>query len=507
MKKIVLNIGGMSCSACSQGLEKHLKKKDGIINASVNLVLNQAFIEYDDNVTLDEINEFVKEVGFVSLGVYSSKKESNDISKESLVFFGIMSVILMYISMSCMFNLPFFSFVNMHKNPLNYAVLLCVLTIPYLLYARDIFKKGWQAIIHKNPNMDSLVSIGAVASFVYSVYSTVMIILGREEYVNFLYYESVCMVIYFIKFGRYLSSISKEKTKDAISELMNITPSSVLIKTSSSIIEVGIGEIKEGDILICKQGMKVACDGVITLGVTHVDESFISGESLPIKKNVGDIVCAGSLNIDGYIEYRVSNVGKDSTISKIVKLVMEATNSKAPIAKMVDIVSSIFVPSIILLAIITFLFYCFVIGDLNLAVGRFTSVLVVACPCALGLATPLAIVVGAGILAQRGILVKSSAILENAHKVDTIFFDKAGSITYGNIKIFKLNNYSNYSDDELLKVISSIEKKSVHPIALAFKDIDAGYEVSCFKEISGMGIYGKIDNREYYLGNSKMLKS
>lgn len=506
MKKIVLNIDGMSCSACSQGLEKYLKGKDGIINASVNLVLNQAIIEYDDILTVDDINKFVKEAGFISLGAYSSKKDSDNISKSSLVVFGVMAVILMYISMSCMIGLPFFSYLDMHKNPVNYAVLLFVLTIPYLVYARDIFKKGWQAIIHKIPNMDSLVSIGVIASFTYSVYLTVMIILGKVRYVNFLYYESVCMVIYFIKLGRYLSSISREKTKDAISELVNITPSSVLLKTSSSILEVGIGEVKEGDILICKQGMKIATDGVITLGVTHVNESFISGESLPIKKDVGDTVSAGSLNIDGYIEYKVSNVGKDSTISKIVKLVMEAINSKAPIAKMVDKVSGIFVPSIFLIAIMTFIFYYFVMGDLNLAVGRFTSVLVVACPCALGLATPLAIVVSAGVCAQRGVLVKSSVVLENAHKVDTIFFDKTGSITYGNIKIFRLNNYSNYSDDELLRIISSIEKKSIHPIALAFKDIDARYEVSCFKEFSGMGVYGKIDNKEYYLGNNKMLE-
>lgn len=507
MQKVILSIGGMSCSACSSGLEKYLNKQEGIINASVNLVLANALIEYDDSLTLDDLNRFIKEAGFSSLGIYneiSDDKHKNE--KIYLIVFGVLSVLVLYISMSHMVHLPVIPFLNMTDYPINYSLCLLILSTPFLFYDFDILKNGYKNLIHKTPNMDTLVSIGVLSSFLYSVFGTFMIFIGKVEYVENLYFESACLVLFFIKFGRFIDSKSKEKTKVAIKDLVQITPTKAILKRNDGELEVTLDEIKKGDILICKPGMKVAVDGIIINGGSHFDESFITGESIPIRKETGDKVVAGSLNIDGYIEYKAEKIGKDSTVSEIVRLVVEATNTKSPISKVADKVSGIFVPSIMLISVITLIVYLLLGFDINVALTHFVTVLVVACPCALGLATPLAIVISEGLCAKNGILVKKSEILENAHKIDTVIFDKTGTLTYGTLLVSRVYNYSDYNEKKLLKIVSSIENKSTHPIASAFKGNDL-LEVGEFENIQGLGLSGIMNKKKYYIGNNKILST
>lgn len=507
MQKVILNIKGMSCSACSNSLEKYLNKQNGIINATVNLVLSQASIEYNDNLSIEDLNKFISDAGFESLGIYDETKiNKTNKSNKIIIPITFLTILVLYISMSHMLSLPSIPYLDMMKNPINYTISLLILTIPYLIYGFDIIKNGYKNLIHAQPNMDTLVFIGVLSSLIYSIYNTILLLKGNTSLVDSLYYESCIVVIYFIKLGRQIETKNKEKTLDAIKELVTITPSYALLKVGNEVKEVTIDEIKENDILVCKPGMKLAVDGVITNGTTHIDESFITGESIPSKKEKGNKVIAGSLNIDGYIEYKAEKIGKNSTISEIVRLVVEATNTKSPISKLADKVSGIFVPLVMLIAIITLISYLLLGYNLNISLTRFVTVLVISCPCALGLATPLAVVVAMGITARNGILIKTSEVLEAINKVDTIVFDKTGTLTYGNLKISKLCNYSNYNNSKLLNIVSSIESKSNHPIASAFKTNDKLQKVTSFKNIDGIGLKGVINNKEYYVGNNKLIK-
>lgn len=466
-----------------------------------------ATIKYE-GIDIKDIERYIKEAGFESLGPYDLFKEKkNKNIKRNLIIYSVLVLILLYVSMSHMVGLPTIDFLNMENYANNYSICLLVLTIPFMIYGLDIFKGGYKNLIHKTPNMDTLVSIGVLSSFIYSLFSSIMIILDKDMFVHNLYYESAGVVIYFIKLGRYIDSKSKEKTKEAIKSLVQITPMKALVKTKDREKEVTIDEVKVGDILICKPGMKFAVDGIIVDGSTHADESFITGESKPNKKSINDKVVAGSLNIDGSVLYEAKAIGKNSTISEIVRLVVEASNTKAPIARFADRVSGYFVPSIILIAVITFISYLLLGKGINDSLVHFVNVLVVSCPCALGLATPLAIVVSEGVCAKNGILVKNSETLENSYKVNTIVFDKTGTLTYGNLKINKVNNYSDYKDSELNIIISSLESKSSHPIASAFKNEKLKLkEVTNYKNIDGIGLEGKIEDNKYYIGNARLFE-
>lgn len=513
MKKVILSISGMTCSGCSSGLEKYLNKQKGIINANVNLVMANASIEYDENVVnLKKIEQFVKEAGFKSLGVFNEKsiEEKSKSKKLTFIIFTILAIIMMYISMGHMINAPIPEFLNIQTNPINYTISLFILTIAFMIYGFDIIKSGFKNAVHKTPNMDTLVSIGVLSSFLYSIYSMYMIIKGNYQYVHNLYFESAAIVIFFIKLGRYIDKISKDKTKEAIQSLVKITPNNAVVKIDGTEKTVTIDEIKKGDIIICKPGEKIAVDGKIISGKAHLDESFITGESKPSNKTIGDTVIAGSINYDGYIEYTAEKIGKESTISEIVRLVVEATNTKAPIAKVADKVSGVFVPSVIVIAIITFIAYLILGEAIGSALTTFVTILVVACPCSLGLATPLAIIVSEGLCAKNGILVKKSEILENAQKVDTVVFDKTGTLTYGNLRISQVINYSNMEEKEILQLVGSLENKSSHPIAKAFVNyleenkINV-LEVENFQNVSGCGIVGTIAGSEIMAGNAKMI--
>lgn len=413
--------------------------------------------------------------------------------------------------MAHMVGLPSIPFLNMMHHPVNYAIALLVLTVIVIILGRDILKNGYKNLIHKTPNMDTLVMIGVLASFIYSIYGTIQILKGNTQYVENLYYESAAIVIFFIEIGRYIENKNKDKTKEALKQLMTITPNNATILKDGQEVKVTLDEIKKGDIVICKPGEKIAVDGEVVQGTTHINESFITGESVPVKREVGSKVIAGSINYEGTIQYRAEKIGKESTVSEIVKLVAQATSTKAPIAKIADKISGYFVPTVLVIAIIIFGIWLIISKDFSVAINIFVSILVVACPCSLGLATPLAIVIASGNASRKGILVKSSETLENVHKVKTICFDKTGTLTKGTLTVSRMYNYSNKDEKELLKDIASLENKSEHPIARAIvnkaqEDNISLIDVKDFKAIPGFGIEGKTsDEKHYLIGNKKLM--
>ena len=513
MKKVLLKIEGMTCSACSSGLEKYLNKQDGIIAASVNLIMNNASIEYDDTkLSLEQVEKFVDKAGFSSAGIDNLEKEEKKKSNEKYKLIGIsvISILILYISMSHMVGLPVIPFLDMMAHPINYAISLLILTIIVLLMGIDILKNGYKNLVHKTPNMDTLVTIGVMASFIYSIYGTVMILKGKTIYVESLYYESAAIVIFFIKIGKYVESKNRDKTKEALQQLMSITPNHAIIIRDGKEETVTLDEIQKGDIVICKPGEKIAVDGEVVEGTTHINESFITGESVPVKREKGSKVIAGSINYEGTIKYKAEKIGKESTVSEIVRLVVEATNTKAPIAKVADTISGYFVPTIIIIAIIAFAIWFMITKNIANAINIFVTILVVACPCSLGLATPLAIVIASGNASKKGILIKTSEALENAHKIKTICFDKTGTLTKGELTISKIYNYSNLKENEIIRIVASIENKSEHPIARAIVNEAKNQKIELedveeFKSIPGYGVSANINQNKYLIGNKKLM--
>ena len=514
MKKVLLKIDGMTCSACSSGLEKYLNKQDGIKQASVNLIMNNANIEYDDKkLTLEQIEKFVEKAGFSSLGIdnFEKKEKKKTNEKYKLISITIISILVLYTSMSHMVGLPVIPFLNMMTYPINYAISLFVLTTIVLILGKDIIKNGYKNLIHKTPNMDTLVMIGVLASYIYSIYETIQILKGYIMHVESLYYESAAIVIFFIEIGRFVENKNKDKTKEALQQLMSITPNNAVIMRDGQEVTVTLDEIKKGDIVICKPGEKIAVDGEVVEGTTHINEAFITGESIPIKREAGAKVIAGSINFEGTIKYKAEKIGKESTVSEIVRLVTQATSTKAPIAKIADTISGYFVPVVLVIAMIAFILWFIISKNVATAINIFVSILVVACPCSLGLATPLAIVIASGNASKKGILVKNSESLENAHKVKTICFDKTGTLTKGELNISKIYNYSNIEENEILKKVASIENKSEHPIARAIvkktqeEKIDLE-DIKEFKAIPGFGVEGiALNGDKYLIGNKKLM--
>ncbi len=544
MKKVLLKIDGMTCSACSSGLEKYLNKQDGILNASVNLVMNNASIEYDENkLDVGQIEKFVAKAGFESLGIDKLEKEEKKKSrgKYKLWIFTAIAILTLYIAMAHMIGLPEIPVFSMHTNPINYTVILALFSAFAMYLGRDILKNGYKNLIHKTANMDTLVMLGVLSSFLYSVYGTYMIIRGSHEYVERLYYESVVIILFFINIGRYVENRNKDKTKEAIQSLMLITPNKATVIKDGKEKQVTLDEISKGDIVVCKPGEKIAVDGEVIEGVTHINEAFITGESIPAKKEVGNKVIAGSINYEGWIKYKAEKIGRDSTVSEIVKMVVEATNTKAPIAKIADKISGYFVPAIIILAILAACVWLIIGRDIAFSINVLITVLVVACPCSLGLATPLAIVASSGLASKNGILIKNSESLENAHKAKIVVFDKTGTITQGKLSVSKIYNYLedenkakidteaerkqveeaeveqntengvlSVENAKIIKIVASIENKSEHPIARGVvnyakeKNIEPE-NVEEFKNIAGYGIKAKYNGNSYLVGNNKLM--
>lgn len=514
MKKITLKVGGMSCSACSNGLEKFLNKQEGIIEANVNLVMNNATIEYDENIlNIEKIGELIKKGGFESLGIEDFRRENkkrNQLYKRIEIYILlVLSLLMMYISMGHMINLPVPNIINMETNPKNYCLILLILSLPSLYFGRDLLVSGYKNLINLMPNMDTLVSIGILSSMLFSIYETISVLLNNP--LGNVYFESSVMIVFFIKIGRYIDNLSKTKTTEAIQDLMLLTPAYATVIKDGEIKNVTIDEINKGDIVVCKSGESIAVDGKITKGATTINESFITGESMPKSKGEGDDVIAGSINCDGCIEYEAVKIGKESTVSEIVRMVVEATNTKAPISRVADVVSKFFVLGVLIIALVGFVCYLIFTKNFSKAINVFVTVLVVACPCALGLATPIAMVVSNGKSAKNGILVKNNAVLEAFNKINTIVFDKTGTLTEGSLKIKEEHYLNGITKNEALQIIGSIENGSTHPIAKAISEVVSSnnitlLDVKNFTNVAGKGISGKINSDEILVGNLKLIE-
>ena len=503
MKNIILNVGGMTCSGCSAGLEKYLNKQDGIFSASVNLVLATVKIEYDENLLdVNKLNKFIGEAGFTSYGEEYNKNKRRP-ERLVLLIYTVLTILLMYISMGNMFKLTMPNIINMHFNPIIYSISLAIITFLYFIYGFDIIKSGIKNLVHRMPNMDSLIMIGVIVNYLYSLFNMILVFKGDMNGLHHLYFEASAMTILFVKIGRFIDKNNRIKATDAVKGLVSVTPKKAVKLVDGEEKTVTINEISKGDIIVCRPGEKIAVDGIVRKGRTNINEALITGESKPVHKEVGNEVIAGSINCNGYIEYEAVRIGRETNISNIVKMVVEATNSKTEIQKFVDKVSGIFVPAIFILAVLASILNFVIIRDISIAVNVFVTVLVVACPCALGIATPLAMVVSIGKLSRNGIFIKSSESLEILNGIKNIVFDKTGTLTNGKFSVVDKN-----ISDENMQILQSIEFNSKHPIAQSiceFSDFNK-IEVNNFREIEGYGLQADIGNITYYVGSSKLVK-
>lgn len=545
MLEEVYLIEGMSCAACSSAVERVTRKLEGVERSDVNLTTNKMIIYYDESkVDRELIMAKVKKAGFgISLfeldandndsknvnledgnstnanktahkskeNVYDKEEEALKNHKINLISAAVFTVILLYISMGPMLieGLPVPSIIDMHKYPSNYALTQLILTIPILWFGKKFYINGFKALYHLNPNMDSLVAIGSGASFLYSLVMTYLIPIDNH-YVHNLFYESAAVVITLIMFGKYLEGMSKVKTKGAIRKLMELSPDEAFLEDGT---KVATDSLKIGDVVLVKPGAKIPLDGVVVKGNSGVDEAMITGESIPVSKTEGDNVIGGSINVNGVLYVRITKIGEDTTLAKIIRFVEDAQGKKAPISKLADKVAGVFVPIVILIAIVAAIVW-FVLGkDIAFVLKVFTSVLVIACPCSLGLATPTAIMVGTGVGASNGILIRNGEILEIAHKIDTVVLDKTGTITEGKSSVREI--YTNgMPDEDLLKLAATVEGVSEHPLAKAVIEkameygesacnigdkvkacglTKFGYNVVDFSNYSGMGVVAKIE--------------
>lgn len=507
MRKITLGIDGMTCSACSNAIENYLLKQEGVKSASVNLILAFCTVVYDESkLSVKQIEKYISNIGYKSKGIYKLEDQNVLLKKKKagVIAFGFVALLLMVISMLGMGGyLP-----KALNNPVVYGSILLFLTLVLIGYGIDILYHGFKNLFKGKPTMDSLVALGVLFSFSYSMFALIKIYLGNGAYMHNLYFEACGIIIYFIKLGRYLDNFAKDKTKGAIKELVTITPSYALKKVGDGLEKVTIDKVRKDDILGLTAGEKVAVDGIVLSGTCHVDESFITGESMPVKKQVGDKVVAGSISFDGYIEYQAKDIGKDSTVSKIVDLVASASSSKMPIAKVSDKVSSFFIPIIMSIAFLCFILYMIITKNFEKSLITAVTILVVACPCSLGLGTPVAIMVGVGSLAKNGLLIKNSQAVEFMSHVDTIVFDKTGTLTMGKLQIDEIYSV-NLSKNELLSMVCALEERSNHPLASAFKNAqieNTKINIENFEELSGLGISAKVDGKTVLIGSKKLME-
>ena len=511
-------VTGMSCASCANAVEKALNKNNDI-NASVNFATEKLNIEYDEKkYNFDKIREIVESAGYglvedmiedKKMELYQEKIKS---LKNRLILAIIFVVPLLYISMGHMLGAVLPEFLNPKVNPLNFALAQFVLTLPIIYAGRDFFLHGFKNLVRKSPTMDSLIAIGATAAVLYGIYATFRIVTVDPEAHMDLYYETAGTIITLILFGKLLEAKTKGQTSSAIKKLIRLQPKKAKIIENGAEKEVLIENLKVGDIVIVKPGEKIAVDGRIVEGATSVDESMLTGESLPVSKKIGDKVVGGSINKNGSIRFEATEIGKNTVLSQIIKLVEEAQGSKAPISRMADIVSAYFVPIVIGIAIITGIAWFLSGSGLVTALSFFIAVLVIACPCALGLATPTSIMVGTGKGAENGILIKSGEALERAHKIKTVVFDKTGTITKGKPVLTDLIAYGKYNENELLKIAASVENDSEHPLAEAIvnKAKEKNIEIKPyekFRAMPGYGIRATFKGKEVQIGNRKLMEN
>ncbi|MER2001930.1 MAG: heavy metal translocating P-type ATPase [Carnobacterium inhibens] len=514
-------IEGMTCASCAQTIEKAVGKLAAVQMVNVNLATEKMSIEYDpDQLVLADVTKAVEEVGYTAHEEVETgdeidrtrEKKAQHIKDMWQRFWisALFTVPLLYISMGHMLGMPLPEFIDPMANAVTFALAQLVLTIPVIILGREFFKVGFKALVKGHPNMDSLVALGTSAAFLYSLISTVAIGMGNTHLAMDLYYESAAVILTLITLGKYFEALSKGKTSEAIKKLMGLAPKQARIMRNGQEVDVAIDEVQVNDLIIVKPGEKMPVDGIVVEGNTSVDEAMLTGESIPVEKTAGDAVIGASINQNGTIKYKATKVGKDTALSQIIKLVEDAQGSKAPIAKLADIISGYFVPIVIVLAVISGLAW-YIAGESGVfALTIAISVLVIACPCALGLATPTAIMVGTGKGAEHGVLIKSGGALEKTHKIQTIIFDKTGTITEGKPEVTDIVAVNGMSEEELLILAASAERGSEHPLGEAIvhgaekKDLSL-FKTQTFNALPGHGIEVTIEHQSLLLGNKKLM--
>ena len=516
-------LSGMTCAACAMTVEMAVKDLETVEDVSVNLATERLSLVPKEGFDSQQVLDAVAEAGYqaeekgkdrpfhVSEEAAMKAKELER-KKQELLILLLTALPLLYISMGSMVGLPLPSFLDHMAHPLVFVLSQLLLTLPAVWIGRGFYQRGFRNLIKKHPNMDSLIAVGTSAAFLYSLYSVGQVFLGYHAFVHQLYFESVAVIISLVLLGKYLESSAKGRTSQAIQSLLELVPSQATVIRYGEAVTIDTEDIRVGDIIRIKPGERMPVDGLVTEGQTFVDESMMTGESVPIEKKVGDTITSATINQNGSIDYQATRVGSDTTLAQIVRLVEEAQGSKAPIAALADKISLYFVPIVLSLATLSAMGWYFLAGEsLSFSLSIFIAVLVIACPCALGLATPTAIMVGTGKGAENGILIKSGQALEAAYQLDTIVLDKTGTITVGKPSLTDLLPLSDLSRSDLLRLIASAEQHSEHPLAQAILAAaeEEGLDllpVSHFEAIIGRGLAAQVEDRQLLVGNESLMK-
>ncbi len=520
MGELTIPVAGMTCAACAKRLEKVLSRLDGVAEASVNYATEKALVKYDrSRLKLSAVREAITKAGFEALDIEKTGPVDADrVRKEkeiaalkrrfavSLIF----CVPLFYIAMGSMIRwVPFPAFLDPMAHSVRFALVQLLLTIPIVIVGRRFYTVGFRLLRQRSPNMDSLIAVGTSAAVLYSLYSTWRVVAhGDHMAVHGMYYESAGVIITLILLGKTLEAVSKGKTSEAIKKLMGLAPKTALIVRAGKEVEIPIDEVEVGDVIVVKPGEKFPVDGEVLEGTGAVDESMLTGESIPVDKKPGDRVYAASLNKNGLLRFRADKVGADTALAHIIKLVEDAQNAKAPIAQLADVVAGYFVPAVIAIAVLSAAAWLIGTHDARFALSIFISVLIIACPCALGLATPTAIMVGTGRGAEQGILIKGGGALETARKVNAIVLDKTGTITEGKPEVTDIVPAAGVEPDALLRFVAAAEKGSEHPLGDAIVARAGGMKLPAlehFEALSGRGIVAQAEGAEILVGNRKLM--
>jgi Cu+-exporting ATPase len=522
-KRAELGVDGMTCASCSSAVERALKKLDGVSDASVNLATNRAAFSYDPTkVKLTQVREAITKAGYTPLDL--ATEDTRDVEQEKrekalrlmrlrLIIAIVFAAPILYIAMAHMFpklGVPLPMFMNPHMFPLVFALVQLILTIPVMIAGGRFFRVGFKTLFKGSPNMDTLVAIGTGSAFLYGIYATVLIYLGDFGFAQHLYFESAAVVITLVMLGKYLEAVSKSKTSEAIKKLMNLRPQTAVIVKDGVEMTVALDEVVVGDVVLVRPGAAIPVDGTVLDGASSVDESMLTGESLPVEKQPGSPVTGGSINGEGMLHFTVTRVGEDTALSKIIHLVEEAQGRKAPIAKLADIISGYFVPAVLGIAVLSAVIWALVGKDFNFVLNIFVTVLVIACPCALGLATPTAIMVGTGKGAELGVLIKGGEALETTHSINAVVLDKTGTITQGKPELTDIVRYTTEEEASVLTLTASAERGSEHPIARAIVNAAQAQNLSLqepeqFRAIPGRGIEAVVGGRRVLAGSAKLL--
>ena len=524
LKRAELGVDGMTCASCSSAVERALRKLDGVEEPSVNLATNRAAFSYDPTkVKLAQVRDAITKAGYTPLDLASEDTRDAEQEKREkalrlmrlrLIVAIVFAAPILYIAMAHMFptlGAPLPAFMNPHMFPLTFALVQLVLTIPVLIAGGRFFRVGFKTLFKGSPNMDTLVAIGTGSAFLYGVYATVLIYLGQFGFAQHLYFESAAVVITLVMLGKYLEAVSKSKTSEAIKKLMNLKPKTAVVVKNGVELTVSLDKVAVGDIVLVRPGAAIPVDGIVADGASSVDESMLTGESLPVEKQPGSPVTGGSINGEGLLRFTVTRVGEDTALSKIIHLVEEAQGRKAPIAKLADVISGYFVPAVLGIAVLSAVVWALVGKDFNFVLNIFVTVLVIACPCALGLATPTAIMVGTGKGAELGVLIKGGEALETTHGINAVVLDKTGTITQGKPELTDIVRYSGDDEADVLTLSASAERGSEHPIARAI--VSAAQEKNLtlaepeqFRAIPGRGIEATVSGHRILAGSAKLLR-